>query len=317
MTAGAGAGGAAGSVGGAAGSAVAATGSIYDLGYRGYDGPRLGRRHALATLFRESLATTFGIGRGGRSKIVPFGLAFLALLPSLVALALAGLASQIPIGADGRDVSPVKYETYYGLIAQLLFLFAAAQAPELLGRDLRHHVLSLIFARALRRVDYVVARVGALVVAIAAIELVPQALVFTGRVLASSDVVAAATKDASSLPAVVGQALIAALLLGTISLAVAAFSGRRSYATAAIVVAFVLPPLVSGILRSIGGSTTAARLVALISPPDLLDSTNRWLFGLGGPDRVAGGGPAAALASLGLVAISLGVLVVRYRRMPA
>ena len=26
------------------------TGSIYDLGYRGYDGPRLGRRHAVATL---------------------------------------------------------------------------------------------------------------------------------------------------------------------------------------------------------------------------------------------------------------------------
>ncbi len=31
--------------------AGSATGSIFDLGYRGYDGPRLGRRHAITALF--------------------------------------------------------------------------------------------------------------------------------------------------------------------------------------------------------------------------------------------------------------------------
>ena len=35
--------------------AASATGAIYDLGYRGYDGPRLGRRYAVATLFWASL----------------------------------------------------------------------------------------------------------------------------------------------------------------------------------------------------------------------------------------------------------------------
>ena len=47
------------------------TGSIYDIGYRGYDGPRLGRRHAFATLFVAGIRAIFGLGRSGRAKIVP------------------------------------------------------------------------------------------------------------------------------------------------------------------------------------------------------------------------------------------------------
>jgi ABC-2 type transport system permease protein len=301
------------------GGPTSAAGSIYDLGYRGYDGPRLGRRHAVATLVRESLRTTFGIGRGGRAKIIPFGLAFLALLPALVAVAVAGLRSQIPLGdgAGGGDLSPVRYDTYYGLVAQLLFMFAAAQAPELLGRDLRYSFVSLIFARALRRTDYVAARAAALALAIAAIQLVPQALIFAGRVLASADVVAAAGDDLPSLPPVLVQAALAAVLLAALALAVASFSARRSYATAAIIVAFILPPLVSGLLRGLAGSPSAARLIGLVSPSDLLQSTNDWLFGLGGPTRVTGGGPAAAAAVVAITLVALAVLALRYRRLAA
>ncbi|HEU4671872.1 MAG TPA: hypothetical protein VFS32_03150 [Candidatus Limnocylindrales bacterium] len=302
-------------VGGSA-SGRSASGSIYDLGYRGYNGPRLGRRHAVAALVRESLRTTFGIGRGGRAKVIPFGLAFLVLLPALVAVAISGLRGQLPLGPEGEDISPVRYANYYGLVAQLLFMFAAAQAPELVGRDLRSAFLSLIFARALRRTDYVAARVAALVVAIAVILLLPQALILAGHSLASPDVLDAVGSDLGDVPAVVGQALLAALLLATVALAVASFTPRRSYATAAIIVAFVVPPLVSGLLRSLAGSPTASRLVALASPSDLLDATNRWLFGLGGPERVAGGGPVAALAAVAIVVAGLAVMVVRYRRLP-
>ena len=45
-----------------------ATGSIYDLGYRGYDGPRYGRPTVLLALLRRSLQEAYGIGRGGRAK---------------------------------------------------------------------------------------------------------------------------------------------------------------------------------------------------------------------------------------------------------
>ncbi|HEX6138849.1 MAG TPA: ABC transporter permease, partial [Candidatus Limnocylindria bacterium] len=68
-----------------------ATGAIYDLGYRGYDGPRLGRSAAVATLFWHSLRAAFGWGRSGRSKIVPWGLTAFALAPAVVAAAIAAL----------------------------------------------------------------------------------------------------------------------------------------------------------------------------------------------------------------------------------
>ena len=54
------------------------TGSIYDIGYRGYDGPRLGRRHAFTTLFVGGVRATgrkqlprsrMGDAPGGRGPI--------------------------------------------------------------------------------------------------------------------------------------------------------------------------------------------------------------------------------------------------------
>jgi ABC-2 type transport system permease protein len=301
----------------ATGTTGSALGSIYDLGYRRYEGVRLGRRHALAALFRESLRATFGIGRSGRSKLAPFGLAILALLPALVAVGVAGLANQLPLGDRPQELSPVRYATYYSLIAQLLFTFAAAQAPELLGRDLRHGVLSLLFSRALRRSDYVAAKVGALVVALLAVQLVPQVVIFLGRALASTDVTGSIGRDIGTLPAVIGEAAFAAVLLGCVSLAIASFSPRRSYATAAIIVAFIVPPLVGGLLRNLAEAPTAARFVGLLSPSDLLDATNRWLFALPSSSRVLAGGPVPAVAAIVMAAVALALLVRRYERMPA
>jgi ABC-2 type transport system permease protein len=294
-----------------------ALGSIYDLGYRGYDGPRLGRRHALAALFRDSVRATFGIGRSGRAKVAPFGIAVLALLPALVAVGVAGLVNQIPGGAASEGLSPVRYETYYGLIAQLLFTFAAAQAPELLGRDLRHHVLSLLFSRALRRDDYVIAKLGALVAALLVVQLLPQLVIFAGRALASTDVTGSVAADASTLPAVLAQAAIVAVTLSSIALAIASYSARRSYATAGIIVAFIVPPLAAGLLRNLADAPDSARVLSLLSPPDLLDATNRWLFDLPASSRVLAGGPVPAVVALIVSAIAIAVLARRYRGMPA
>ena len=55
-------------------------GSIYDLGYRGYEGPRLGRRAAIWALLTHSLRTAYGLGRNTRSKVMPVGLTLMALI---------------------------------------------------------------------------------------------------------------------------------------------------------------------------------------------------------------------------------------------
>ena len=43
----------------------ARAGSIYDLGYRRYEGVRLGRGAAIRALAADSFRTTYGIGHGG------------------------------------------------------------------------------------------------------------------------------------------------------------------------------------------------------------------------------------------------------------
>ena len=112
-----------------------ATGAIYDLGYQGYDGPRLGRRAAVATLFWASLRAAFGLGRSGRSKIVPWGLTAIMVVPAAVAGAIQAIA---PGG-----LSPFSYDNYLWDLSPILALFVAAQAPELVSSDQRNHVHSM------------------------------------------------------------------------------------------------------------------------------------------------------------------------------
>ena len=64
------------------------TGTIYDIGYRGYDGPRLGRRGAMGAILTAGLRSIFGLGRSGRSKILPWGAVILATIPAVVAVAI-------------------------------------------------------------------------------------------------------------------------------------------------------------------------------------------------------------------------------------
>ena len=66
------------------------TGTIYDIGYRHYDGPRLGRRGAIGAIVGAGLRAVFGFGRSGRSKIIPWGAVI--------------LAAQCPQQADRRGV---------------------------------------------------------------------------------------------------------------------------------------------------------------------------------------------------------------------
>ncbi|HJY68047.1 MAG TPA: ABC transporter permease, partial [Streptosporangiaceae bacterium] len=61
-----------------------ATGVIHDLGYRRYDGPRLGRPQIVRALIWHSFRSSFGIGRGVKAKIVPILACIAMLLPAFV-----------------------------------------------------------------------------------------------------------------------------------------------------------------------------------------------------------------------------------------
>ena len=151
-------------------------------------GRALGRRHAVWALYLFSLRGAFGIGRGGRAKVVPFGLALLALLPALIAVGIAALAQPGRGGSAPRTPPSIRRRTS-GSSRRCSSLFCAAQAPELVGRDQRYHVLPLYFSRALgaattRWPSWRRSRRRC-----SSCSCVPETLLFVGRVLAPKDVV--------------------------------------------------------------------------------------------------------------------------------
>jgi len=253
-------------------------GSIYDLGYQSYQGPRLGRRSAVVALYTQSLRACFGIGRGGRAKIAPFVLAGLAVLPAVLAVGFAALAAQAGGAGDLGDASPIRYESYHGLVGVLIMLFCAAQAPELFGRDQRYGVLPLYFSRVLTRTDYALAKVGGLMTALLIVELTPYVVLFLGRVLVAPDPATGISDEIANVPRFVLQGLLVAGLFGGLAGLIAAWTPRRAYATAAIIAVLIIPPIIVGIVGQLS-SQDLARIFVLLSPADILDGTNAAIFG--------------------------------------
>ena len=148
-------------------------GVIHDIGYRHYDGPRLGRAGIIRALGWHSLRSAFGIGRGAKAKIIPviaFGL-----------LCVPAVANAVSLATGGGQI--VFYDTYvFQLRVLVMIVFVAAQAPELVSRDLRSHVLPLYFSRPLRRLDYPLAKLGAFILACLILLEIPLLLLYLGTI---------------------------------------------------------------------------------------------------------------------------------------
>lgn len=257
---------------------ITRAGSIYDLGYRRYEGPRLGRAAAIRSLIGHSFRSTYGIGRGGRSKIAPFVFGGMAVLPAIVVVGVLTIASRFGNARAIDEMQVIGFGNYFSSVNAIIALFCAAQAPELFGRDQRHGVLPLYFARALRRSDYALGRLVGFWIGVFALLMAPMVILFLGRVLLSTDIAASFGDNLPNVPPVVAQALILSALYGALAMTVSAYAPRRAYATAGIIALFVLPGLVTGIVIGIGTSAIGTALT-LIAPNTVIDGTNALFFG--------------------------------------
>jgi ABC-2 type transport system permease protein len=287
------------------------TTSIYDLGYQPYDGPRLGRRYAVTSLFFYSLRAVFGIGRPLLSKAFPMGLAILALIPALVQLAIAAIA---PL-----DLEFVRPEEYFSFVLIVLALFCAVVAPEIVGRDQRNRTLPLYFSRALSRADYVTAKWTALVVGLAGVLALPQLILLAGNAVATEDLVGYLGDNLDLLAPILAGSLTVAVVMSSISLAIASQTSKRAIATGAVVAYFVIFTALGSILVE---TTTGdvQRYVVLLSPANVLDGSVYWFFDAPPPfdsDLEKAGRPGYVyfLAAIGYTAVSLGGLYRRYLRL--
>ena len=294
-------------------AAGGASGSIYDLGYQGYHGPRLGRPAVALGLLIQTLRAAYGIGRGGRAKIVPFLMLGLSVLPAILAVGIAALAAQAGAGSELDDASPIRHDTYQNLTSTLVMLFCAAQAPELFGRDQRYGVLPLYFSRVLTRVDYTLARAGGLFLAIFVISIVPQLILTVGAILAAPDPLTGLRDDLPEIPRYLAVAVVASALLGGVATVIAAWTPRRAYATAAIIAVFIIPPIVVALMAELAVGDLA-RVLVLASPGDIIDGVNAVVFDAVSPNPtiIAANLPGwAYLVAAGVGTVACVVLVLR------
>jgi ABC-2 type transport system permease protein len=211
----------------------AAAGTIYDIGYRNYEGARLGRGYAFRTLYVHSLRSAFGLGRGGKALIIPWALFAAMVLPAIVTVAVTGISG-------GMLKNIIDYHEIYMWDSMMLALFCASQAPELVSRDQFHRVLPLYFSRALRKSDYAVAKLLAMWTAVFLLILTPLLVILAGRLGLPSDFGAAFREESKNFIAILGMPAACALVFGSLSVALASHLPRRGMGSAVVLGTFLI-----------------------------------------------------------------------------
>lgn len=222
---------------------TAPAGAVYDRGYRPYDGPRGGRRAAMAALYRTSLRRAIGLRRPWRQKVAPAVLLAIAVIPAVVNVGVGYLTRDTP--AEGFEF--ITYREYLGVSSALL-LFVALVAPDIVCPDRRQRVLPLIFARPLTGRDYGLAKVGAIFTCVFAFAFLPQVVLYVGQMLVSDGALHYLTHHTAVLWQVPVAAALLALFYSVLGVALASLTGRRMVAGASLLGITLVSSAISGIL---------------------------------------------------------------------
>jgi len=286
-----------------------AAGVIHDIGYRRYDGPRLGRWHSMLATYVQSLRAVYGIGRPARSKVVPIALFVIASAPGAVSGALTAVA----------PIPPIPYAHYATFLQVAVIVFVAAQSPQVITGDIRFRLLSLYFSRPLERADYVWAKLAALASGIFILLAVPLAILYAAILLSHTHALSDAVNESGRFAVGLGSAAAHGLLLAALGMAISSVTRVRAFAVVAIVGAYLVTSSVAGIMSGVLRGTDAGALFNLISPFSLLDGFQTWALRVDaaippGPGHL---GWVFGLTTAAVFAAAIAFLHWRYRRIPS
>ncbi|GAA2315231.1 ABC transporter permease subunit [Streptomyces kunmingensis] len=283
---------------------------IHNIGYRHYDGPRLGRAYARRSLFSQSLRGAYGLGRSAKSKVLPMLLFVVMCVPALIMVAVA-------VATKAKDL-PLDYTRYAVVLQAVIGLYVASQAPQAVSRDLRFKSVPLYFSRPIERVDYVVAKYAAMASALFILTAAPLLVLYVGSLLAKLDFTEQTKGFAQGL---VSVALLSLLFAG-IGLVVSAVTPRRGFGIAAVIAVLTISYGAVSTVQAIADTQDngmAVSWLGLFSPITLIDGVQTAFLGatsaFPGADGPSGGqGVVYLLVVLGLIAGSYGLLMRRYRK---
>lgn len=283
---------------------------IHNIGYRDYDGPRLGRAYARRSLFSQSLRGAYGLGRSAKSKVLPMVLFAVICMPAAIMVAVA-------VATKANDL-PVDYTRYAIVMQAVIGLFLASQAPQTVSRDLRFKTVPLYFSRPIERGDYVQAKFAAMSSALFILTAAPLLVLYAGALLAKLDF---ADQTKGFAQGLVSVALLSLLFSG-IALVISAITPRRGFGIAAVIAVLTITYGAVSTVQAIAfeqGSTGAITWLGLFSPITLIDGVQTAFLGAtsafpGGEGPSTGVGVIYVLVVLGLIAGCYGAMMRRYRK---
>ncbi|MET7714044.1 ABC transporter permease [Streptomyces sp. NPDC005407] len=283
---------------------------IHNIGYRNYEGPRLGRAYARRSLYSQSLRGAYGLGRSAKSKVLPMILLAVMCLPAAIIVAVA-------VATKLKDL-PLDYTRYAIVTQAVIGLFLAAQAPQSVSRDLRFKTVPLYFSRPIERIDYVLAKYGAMASALFVLTAAPLVILYIGSLLAKMDF---ADQTKGFAQGVVSVALLS-VLFGGLGLVMAALTPRRGFGVAAVIATLTITYGAVSTVQAIAwetGSPGVIKWLGLFSPVTLIDGVQTAFLGAtsafpGEAGPGAGAGVAYLLVVFALVLGSYAVLMRRYRK---
>ncbi|WP_432136606.1 ABC transporter permease [Streptomyces sp. bgisy154] len=291
-------------------TAPGAQSRIHDIGYRNYDGPRLGRSYATRSLYSQSLRGAYGLGRSAKSKVLPMLLFAVMCVPAaiMVAVAVATKASELP----------VDYTRYAIIMQAVISLYVASQAPQSVSRDLRFKTVPLYFSRPIETADYVRAKFAALASAMFLLTGAPLVVLYGGALLAKLDFTDQTKGFAQGL---VSVALLSLLFAG-LGLVIASVTPRRGFGIAAVIAVLTISYGAVSTLQAIAdtnGNSVSAVWMGLFSPVTLIDGVQSAFLGAssafpGGVGPSHAQGAVYVLVTLGLIAAAHGLLIRRYKK---
>ncbi|CAL9518326.1 ABC transporter permease [Streptomyces sp. NPDC057245] len=283
---------------------------IHNIGYRNYDGPRLGRAYARRSLYSQSLRGAYGLGRSAKSKVLPMLLFVVMCLPAAIIVAVA-------VATKANDL-PLDYTRYAIVMQAVISLYIAAQAPQSVSRDLRFKTVPLYFSRPIETADYVRAKYASLASALFILTAAPLLVLYVGALLAKLDF---ADQTKGFAQGLVSVALLSLLFAG-LGLVIASVTPRRGFGIAAVIAVLTISYGAVSTLQAIADVQAGSGSVAwigLFSPITLIDGVSSAFLGAtsafpGGVGPGNGEGAVYVLVTLGLIAGAYGLLMRRYKK---
>ncbi len=290
------------------------TGVVYDLGYKPYEGQRLGRSGAIKAMLKDGLRRSFGIRRKARKKVYPWGLAVLAFLPAIVFVGLAFALSTFSPDAE----SPFGgHAQYISLVGTVIVLFVASAAPNLLIPDREDGVLAVYSSRPMTAWDYIWGRVGALALVASAFFIVPNLIMYVGfAALDDAGLASALVDNLDDLVKIVLTMVAYVAGYGAPALLISTYAKRIGPAAGTYLALVFISPGFAEMFKAL--DITGARygtLVAILQHPEVI---RNWLFDesqAGIPMSAVGFSPWISVFFIAIVtAGTMYLMARRYRR---